>query len=121
MPAAELERAVAIAVKRMLEDKWLLATALEPSDLDASQLASLLRIAEGCAKQLQSGAETETLLASLIERVELKPEGLGVSIKLPISTAASASPAVSITHELPIQIQTARSGEALVHPRRGDA
>jgi site-specific DNA recombinase len=105
VPAAELERAVAIAAKRMLEDKRLLATALEPSDLDVGQIASLLRAAEEQAKQLQFGADTNAQLGSLIERVELKPQGLRVTIKLPVATASPPSAAVSITHELPIQIR----------------
>jgi hypothetical protein len=105
VPATELERAVAIAAKRMLEDKRLLVTALELTDLEAGQLASLLRAAEGCVKQLQSAAETDALSASLIERVELKPEGLRVIIKLPVAMAAPSSVAISITHEWPIQMR----------------
>jgi site-specific DNA recombinase len=104
VPAAELEGLVALAAKRMLEDKRLLVTTLESSELDAGQLASLLRAAEEQLKQLQSGAQTDAQLSSLIERVELKPQGLRVTIELPVAMAAPSSAAISITHELRVLI-----------------
>ena len=112
---------MALAAKRMLEDKRLLATALEPSDLDAGQLASFLRAAEKQAKQLQSGTEMDAQLGSLIERVELKPQGLRVTIKLPVSTASPSSAAVSITHELPIQVRRRGVEKRLLIPGEGEA
>lgn len=105
VPAAELERIVTVAATMMLDNHQLLVSAVESSNLDAAQVAALLQVAKERRRQLQSTEESNGQLAALLERVELRPEALRVSLKLPLITAASPSATVSITHELPMQLR----------------
>jgi len=116
VPAVELERIVMVAASKMLYDQRLLVTAVESSALDAAQIAALFQVAKERSRQLQSMTEGNGHLASLLERVELRPEALRVSLKLPIAAAASPSATVSITHELPIQLRRRGIEQRLLIP-----
>ena len=82
--APELERAVGAATQRMLGDRAAIAGAIEEFNLDASRLPSTFKAAEALRQSLRSEAEAASALTRLIERVELKQEGLQVSINLPM-------------------------------------
>jgi DNA invertase Pin-like site-specific DNA recombinase len=60
-------------------------------------------------RRLQSEAEQTSALAALVDRVELKNDGIGVSIKLPIAgtgnSGSNLSEAVAITRAFPMQLK----------------
>jgi hypothetical protein len=82
--APELERAVGAATQRMLGDRAAIAGAIEEFNIDASRLRATFKAAAAWMQSLRSEAEAASALTRLIERVELKQNGLQVSIKLPI-------------------------------------
>jgi site-specific DNA recombinase len=91
LPARELEDRVAAAVREMLDDQALVLEAAQKADIDSRQ------------------AERTTALAALVDRVELKNDGMGVSIKLPIAgteeSRSQLSDAVSIRRSFPMQLK----------------
>ena len=107
VPAAELERIVATATKTMLDDRQLIIAAIEQAPIDSSQTASLLETAAALSAQLSAEAEASSAVAALVDRVELRPDGIRLALKLPASTdrAATDRPALTITGEIPMQIR----------------
>jgi site-specific DNA recombinase len=82
--APEIEQAVSAAAKGMLSDRVAIAEAAEDAGIDGNRLPSVLKIAEGWTKRLNSDGETASALAEIIERLELSHDGIRVALKLPI-------------------------------------
>lgn len=105
VPAGELEQSVSLAVRQMLNDRRWLVSAVEASDFQVEKITSLLQVAAERSRGLQSAAESNEQLAASVERVDLKPEGLRVVIKLPVATSTNSNHTVTIARELPLQIR----------------
>jgi hypothetical protein len=103
LAAAELEGVVRAGTQQMLSDQRLLVAAVEPHNLAASEIATLLRVAAERSKQLQ--AQDDEQLTALLARVELQTAGLRLSLRLPLPTATKTDATVLITHDLPLQIR----------------
>jgi DNA invertase Pin-like site-specific DNA recombinase len=93
--APELERAVRAAALKILGDRAAIAEAIQELSIDASRLPSIFRAAEASIQRLRSEQEAASGLTQLIERVELKPSGIQVSIKLPIPSDEGRDAATS--------------------------
>ena len=109
LPARELEDRVAAAIREMLDDQASVLEAAQKTDIDSRQIDRVLHAARTWSHRLQSEAEQTAALAALVERVELKCDGMGVSIKLPIAdtekSRAQLSDAVAITRSFPMQLK----------------
>ena len=103
LPARELEVRVAAAVAEMLGDESALLQAAQKTDVNFSQADRVLHAARTWRHRLQSEAEQTSALGALVDRVELKSDGIRVSIKLAI--AGAEKPRV----QLPDQVAIARS------------
>jgi hypothetical protein len=90
LPAAEVERSIAAAARSTLDDQQTLAAAIEETGLDSSRITPLLKSAAAWSARLQS--EQDNALSALIDRVELYRNGMRLSLKLPLSNAASGAP-----------------------------
>jgi site-specific DNA recombinase len=93
--APELERAVRAAAQKILGDRAAIAGAIQELNLDGSRLPSIFKVAEASIQRLRSEQEAASALTRLIERVELKPSGIQVSIKLPIPSDEGRDAATS--------------------------
>jgi site-specific DNA recombinase len=93
----------------MLDDQASVLEAAQKTDIDSGQIDRVLHAARTWSHRLQAEAEQTVTLAALVERVELKCDGMGVSIKLPIASTetsrAQLSGAVAITRSFPIQLK----------------
>jgi site-specific DNA recombinase len=85
LPARELEQRVAAAVREMLDDQAAVLEAAQKTDIDSRQIDRVLHAARTWSQLLQSEIEKAAALVALVDRVELKCDGMGVSIKLPIA------------------------------------
>jgi site-specific DNA recombinase len=85
--APEMERLVRAAAGRLLGDHGIIAQAVEESGIDGHRLPSMLKLAKTWAERIDSPSESGTALAQLIERVELKSDGIQVKLKLPVPTS----------------------------------
>jgi len=84
LPASELERTVASAAQQLLGDEPMIAAAVEEAGGAASQISSSLQMARAWRRKLQSSAEAAAALAALVNRIELRRDGLRLSLKLPM-------------------------------------
>ncbi len=109
LPARELKKRVAAAVREMLDDQASVLEAAQKTDIDSRQIDRVLHAARTWSPRLQSDAEQTAALGALVERVELKCDGMGVSIKLPIAgtekSRAQLSDAVAIARSFPMQLK----------------
>ncbi len=109
LPAREIEDRVAAVVRAMLGDESAVIEATEKTDINASQVDHVLHAARTWRHRLQSEAEQTSVIAELVERVELKSDGIRVSIKLPLSAAeqsdAQLPKQVAITRWFPMQLK----------------
>jgi hypothetical protein len=103
LPAREIEDRVAAAVGEMLGDESAVLEAAQKPHLDSNQVDRVLHAARSWRRRLQSEAEQTSVIAELVDRVELKSDGIRVSIKLPLSGAAKSRA------ELPERVAIARS------------
>src|SRR6202521_1319002 len=109
LPARELEGRVAAAVGEMLGDESTVLEAAQKTDIDSSQVDRVLHAARTWRHRLQSEAEQTSAIAELVDRVELKSDGIRVSIKLPIAGAeksrAQPPDQVAIARSFPMQLK----------------
>ena len=93
----------------MLDDQTSVLEAAQKTGIDSRQINRVLHAARSWSHRLQSEAEQTSALAALVDRVELKNDGMGVSIKLPIAdtekSGSHLSEAVAITRAFPMQLK----------------
>ncbi len=87
----------------MLGDESAVLEAAQKTDINSSQVDRVLHAARTWRQRLQSEAEQTSAIGALVERVELKSDGIRVSIKLPIASAQKSRA------QLPDQVAIARS------------
>src|SRR5258708_515972 len=109
----------------MLDDQASVIEAAQKTDIDSRQIDQVLHAASTWNPRLQSEIEKTAALAALVERVELKCDGMGVSIKLPIActekcraSRAQLSDAVAITRSFPMQLKRHIAGSMRSAPER---
>ncbi len=107
LPARELEGRVAAAVGEMLGDESAVLEAAQKTDINSSQVDRVLHATRTWRHRLQSEAEQTLAIAELVERVELKSDGIRVSIKLPIADVEKAQlpDQIAIARWLPMQLK----------------
>jgi hypothetical protein len=108
LPAAEIERSMAIAATSILDDHSAIISAIEEAALESNRIASILNIATRWGERIKS--EQHDMLATLIDRVELRPDGMRVLLKLPLSSPAegvldAGSPRLSIVRWVSMRIR----------------
>ena len=69
----------------MLGDESAVLEAAQKTDINSSQVDRVLHAARTWRHRFQSEAEQTSAIGALVDRVELKSDGIRVSIKLPIS------------------------------------
>jgi site-specific DNA recombinase len=89
LPAPDLERTLAAAAQQLLTDEPAIATAVEEAGVAASQIPSVLETTRAWSRKLQSEPEAALALRTLIERVELRRDGMRLSLRLPLLAEGS--------------------------------
>jgi len=84
LAAREIERTVSIAAQQILADRAGIAQALEGARVDMVRLPSVLRSSQEWVRRLHSESEAGPALTQLTERVELRCDGISLSLKLPL-------------------------------------
>lgn len=108
LPARELEGRVAAAIRQMLDDQTAVFEAAQKTDMHSHDINQVLDAARTWNSRLGSEAEQPDTLAVLVNWVELKTDGMDVSIKLPIPGAAKSQSQGSemvITRSFPMQLK----------------
>jgi len=93
----------------MLGDESVVLEAAQKTDISSSRVESVLHAARTWRQRLQSEAERNSAIGALVDRVELKSDGIRVSIKLPVAGAeksrAQVPDQVAIARLFPMQLK----------------
>jgi site-specific DNA recombinase len=123
VPAAEIERSVATAVVTILDDRTAIVADIEQSGSDASEIKSILAAASAWSSRLRSEAEAAKALALLVARVELRNDGIRLSINLPVESSeklVGRGPAhLKLTRLIPLRMR--RRGVEMKFVVNGDS
>jgi len=118
--APELERAVIAATRRLLSDQAALTSAIDRTAMSASDLQRLLASARGQVSRLNDGAATADLLRTLINRVELRQDGIELTLALqslmPSGWSVARAGNLAITRLIPLQMKRRGVETRLVIP-----
>jgi len=89
LAAPEIERAVTIAARHILNDRAGLLETLEKSGIDSPDVRATLELVSNLFRRLQSDADAAAYLVESIERAEVCDDGISVTlrIKVPCSCA----------------------------------
>jgi site-specific DNA recombinase len=93
LPAAEIERIVAVAAGQRLDDQKALLDAIPEMAIGANRIPAILHSATAWSCRLQSEAERAAVLTALVERVELDQEAFRLALELPLQPAENPDPA----------------------------
>lgn len=108
LPARELEQAVAMAIGKILADRGAVATALSAAGIVGEGLASSVDAANALAIRLALDKDLLSV-ASILDRVELTPAGLIVTVALGALVAGGCSgmnlPAPVLTQSVAMKIR----------------
>jgi site-specific DNA recombinase len=131
LSAEEIEHAVTAAVRRMLSDRAALASTLKACGLAAAELKYAL---EAVDRRVKSFAEAGSIDAAgkIIERVELKRDGMQIALNLrallPAETISEDGASLRMTRMVPMQMKRRGietrlviPGEDVAVPRRDPA
>jgi site-specific DNA recombinase len=109
VPALEIERNLAAAVARILDERTEIVADVDKAGLGARDTTSILATAAEWGARLRSEGEASAALKSLLDRAELHPDGIRLSIRLPIPTfgkpKASATTHLSLTRQIPLRVR----------------
>ncbi len=109
IPAAEIERSVASAASMILDERTAIVADIGQSDWDATQIKSTLDAASAWSRRLRSETEAAEALGLLVDRVELREDGIRLSIKLPVGSSdklAGRGPThLTLTRLIPMQMR----------------
>jgi DNA invertase Pin-like site-specific DNA recombinase len=89
LPASEIEHAVATAARQILSDRAELFDALEKSGIETPDTRATLASSAALSLRLSKNADARACLVELIDRVELRDDGIAVTlgVQVPCSRA----------------------------------
>jgi site-specific DNA recombinase len=109
IPAAEIERSVTAAVIGILEDRAGIANDIKSPDYNATRMKSVFEAATAWSNRLRSETQAPGALALLVGRVDLRENGILVSVKVPIEFAESridgATTHLSLARMIPMRMR----------------
>jgi len=109
VPAVEIERNLAAAVARILDERTAIVADVDRAGLGTHDVTSILAAAAEWSTRLRSEAEASTAIKALVERAELHPDGIRLSLRLPLPTfgqpQASAAIHLSIMRQIPLRVR----------------
>jgi hypothetical protein len=115
LAAAELEQSVVVSAQRILDDQAAIATTLQEAGVSSAEIQSLLRAAEAKRVSLGSKSQAASTIAELVKRVDLRKNGIEISMNLesllPRDSRISGSPTITFMRFAPLQMK--RRGVAM--------
>jgi site-specific DNA recombinase len=99
LPAQEIERAVASALRSLLEDHKAIVAALSQRDENDLPAQTVFQAAKDWARQI-AGDKSGQAIGTLVDRVDLKADGFQVAIQLPLGTSR-----LKLTRFVPMQMR----------------
>ena len=84
LAAPEIERAVSIAVRQILNDRTRLLEALEKSGIDSPDVRATLESTSNLSRRMENQTDVAACMVELIDRVEISQDGISVILKIQV-------------------------------------
>ena len=84
LAAPEIERAVTIAARHILSDRAGLLEALEKSGIDSPDVRATLESGSNLFQRLQHEADATACLVEVVDRAELRDDGISVTLRIQV-------------------------------------
>ena len=115
LAAPELEQSVVVSVRRILNDHAAIATTLQEAGVSSAEIHSVLKATEAKSALLESGPQAATTMADLVKRVDLRKDGMEISMNLesllPRDSGIRRAPSLMFTRFVNLQMK--RRGVAM--------
>ncbi len=115
LAAPELEQSVVVSARSILSNQAAIATMLQEAGVSSAEIQSVLKAADAKSESLESGSRSVATIAELIKRVDLRKNGMEISINLesllPPDSMVSRAPLLRFTRFVPLKIK--RRGVAM--------
>ena len=115
LAAPELEQSVVVSARSILSDQAAIATMLQEAGVSLAEIQSALKAADAKSALLESGPQAAPAIAELIKRVDLRKNGMEISINLESLLAPDSmvrrAPLLPFTRFVPLQMK--RRGVAM--------
>jgi site-specific DNA recombinase len=120
--APEMERAVVVAARNLLNDKAAVLAALNESGIEVSDIRQIFELASDWSRRLVSETEWTVALSEVVERVELTAGGIRVGLKLvlPSGTSETTAEILRVSHFAPISMKRRGVELRLILDGKGD-
>jgi site-specific DNA recombinase len=108
LAAPELERAAAIAARQILNDRAGLLGELQKSGIESPDLRATLEVTAAFCRRLENAAEVSACIAELVDRVELRDDGIAVTVKIQVPclrAGARTSSILRLTRFVPLRMK----------------
>ena len=96
LAAPEIERAVAIAARHILIDRASLLETLEKSEIDSPDIRATLESTSNLLRRLQTETDKMASLAEVIDRIQLRDDGISVTLRIQVPCSRAGVRTTSI-------------------------
>jgi len=110
LSAPEIERTVAVAARQLLDDHAQISASACNLGVGAGEIPAVLEAAGEWSRRLQSEADRTAALSELVDKVELKPGGIELSINPPLSVDGTRGAAAMLSMTRFIALRMKRRG-----------
>jgi site-specific DNA recombinase len=108
LAAPELERAAAIAARQILNDRAGLLVDLKKSGIESPDLRATLETTSALCRRLENAAEVSACIAELVDRVELRDDGIAVTLKIQVPSSREGlqtSSVLNLSRFVPVRMK----------------
>ena len=115
LAAPELEQSVVISTRSIISDHAAIATRLQESGVSSAEIDSVLKATDAKSLLLESGPRSAPAVTELVERVDLRENGIEISMNLesllPLNSVVTRASSLKFTRFVPLQVK--RRGVAM--------
>jgi len=107
LPAQEIEQTVIKAICTILANRHIITSAMQNAGIDAHHIPAILKTAEGLSKKIESETDATEIVPAMINRIDLRQDGITLNLSLASLIPASIKPSVNptITHNILMKMQ----------------
>src|SRR5208282_5429990 len=105
-PAQETESSVFSSVRKILEDRTAILEAIQSAEVAPRRIPSIFETVTAFSRKQESGADPSNRIAQLVDRVELRQDGIQLSIRFPLQSGEDTAPKVlHFKRFIPLQVK----------------
>jgi site-specific DNA recombinase len=98
VPGPELERAVAIAARSILDDKAAILEAVQVAGMGDAEINPIFTLVAEGRERLLAERERSIALVELVEKAVLTDEGIRLGLRIPVSCDGQVAPLTKVLH-----------------------